>query len=63
MSFPHSSVVNDGNEPLVFEGYARPAVDLDRFLTTSKSSTRLGRPAPLFTAHLLLRHRHTQIAY
>ena len=23
---------NDGNEPLVFEGYARPAVDLDRFL-------------------------------
>src|SRR6476646_2528111 len=23
---------NDGNERLVFEGYARPAVDLDRFL-------------------------------
>src|SRR5258708_4406324 len=23
---------NDGNEPLVFEGYARPVVDLDRFI-------------------------------
>ena len=35
VSFPRGSAHrwwNDGNEPLVFEGYARPAVDLDRFL-------------------------------
>jgi len=35
VSFPRGSIHrwwNDGNEPLVFEGYARPAMDLDRFL-------------------------------
>src|SRR3954470_712203 len=41
---------NDGNELLVFEGYARPAVDLDRFLQAIfdiLNAGTAGRP-PLF---------------
>ncbi len=54
---------NDGNEPLVFEGYARPAVDLDRFLQAIFEVLNAGsasRPPLFYMAHLLLRHRHTQ---
>ena len=37
---------DDGNELRVFEGAARPAVDLDRFLQrSSRPQRRLGRPA------------------
>ena len=41
MSFPRGSIHrwwNDGNEPLVFEGYVRPAVDLDRIFKPSSKS-------------------------
>ena len=54
VSFPRGSAHrwwNDGNEPLVFEGYARPAVDLDRFLQAIFEVLNAGsdgRP-PLFT--------------
>jgi mannose-6-phosphate isomerase-like protein (cupin superfamily) len=54
---------NDGTESLVFEGYARPAVDLDRFLEAIfevLNAGSAGRPPLFYMAHLLLRHRHTQ---
>ena len=54
---------NDGNETLVFEGYARPIVDLDRFLQAIFEVLNAGsaaRPPLFYIAHLLLRHRHTQ---
>jgi mannose-6-phosphate isomerase-like protein (cupin superfamily) len=54
---------NDGNEPLVFEGYARPVVDLDRFLQALFEVVNAGsdgRPPLFYMAHALLRHRHTQ---
>lgn len=66
VSFPRGSTHrwwNDGNEPLVFEGYARPAVDLDRFLQAIFEVLNAGsggRPPLFYMAHLLLRHRHTQ---
>ena len=54
---------NDGNDLLVFEGHARPAVDLDRFLQAIFEVLNAGpanRPPLFYMAHLLLRHRHTQ---
>ena len=54
---------NDGNEPLVFEGYARPAVDLDRFLHAIFEVLNAGsakRPPLFYMAHLLVRYRRTQ---
>jgi quercetin dioxygenase-like cupin family protein len=54
---------NDADEPLVFEGYARPAVDLDRFLQAIfeiLNAGSAGRPPLFYMAHLLLRHSHTQ---
>jgi mannose-6-phosphate isomerase-like protein (cupin superfamily) len=54
---------NDGNEPLVFEGSVRPAVDFDRFLQATfevLNAGPAGRPPLFYMAHLLLRHRHTQ---
>jgi mannose-6-phosphate isomerase-like protein (cupin superfamily) len=66
VSFPrgsHHRWWNDGNEPLVLEGYARPAVDLDRFLQATfevLNAGSVGRPPLFYMAHLLLRHRHTQ---
>jgi mannose-6-phosphate isomerase-like protein (cupin superfamily) len=54
---------NAGNEPLVFEGYVRPAVDLDRFLQAIfevLNAGSAGRPPLFYMAHLLLRHRRTQ---
>ena len=66
VSFPRGSAHrwwNDGNEPVVFEGYARPVVDLDRFLQAIFEVLNAGsdgRPPLFYMAHLLLRHRHTQ---
>ena len=67
VSLPRGSIHkwwNDGNEPLVFDGYARPAVDLDRFLQAIfevLNAGSAGRPPLFYMAHLLLRHRQTQI--
>jgi hypothetical protein len=47
----------------VFEGYARPAVDLDQFLQAIfevLNAGSAGRPSLFYMAQLLLRHRHTQ---
>jgi mannose-6-phosphate isomerase-like protein (cupin superfamily) len=66
VSFPHGQAHrwwNGGNDVLVFEGYARPAVDLDRFLQATFEVLNAGsarRPPLFYMAHLLLRHRHTQ---
>ena len=66
VSFPRGSTHrwwNDGNEPLVFEGYARPVVDLDRFIQALFEVINAGsdgRPPLFYMAHALLRHRHTQ---
>jgi mannose-6-phosphate isomerase-like protein (cupin superfamily) len=54
---------NDGDQPLTFEGYTRPAVDLDRYLQAVFEVINAGTPnrPPLFyLAHLALRHRRTQ---
>ena len=65
-SFPAGSVHrwwNDGEEPLVFEGHAGPAVDLDRYLQAVFDVMNSGAPdrPPLFyIAHVVWRHRRTQ---
>ena len=54
---------NEGNEPLEFEGYARPVVDLDRYLQAIFEVINAGpegRPPLFYIAHAALRHRHTQ---
>jgi mannose-6-phosphate isomerase-like protein (cupin superfamily) len=54
---------NEGNEPLEFEGYARPVVDLDRYLQAVfevMNAGPEGRPPLFYMAHVALRHRHTQ---
>ena len=54
---------NEGNEPLEFEGYARPVVDLDRYLQAIfevMNAGPEGRPPLFYIAHAALRHRHTQ---
>ena len=54
---------NDGDEPLVFEGYARPVVDLDRYLQAVfevMNAGPNGRPPIFHIAHVALRHRRTQ---
>jgi mannose-6-phosphate isomerase-like protein (cupin superfamily) len=54
---------NDGDEPLVFEGCARPVADLDRYLQAVFEVMNAGEPnrPPLFyLAHIALRHRRTQ---
>ena len=56
---------NDGDETLVFEGTARPAVDLDRYLHAVFDVLNAGTPdrPPLFPmAHVAWRHRKTQSA-
>ena len=56
---------NEGDEPLVFEGYARPVVDLDRYLQAIfevMNAGPEGRPPLFYMAHVVLRHRHTQAA-
>jgi mannose-6-phosphate isomerase-like protein (cupin superfamily) len=65
-SFPRGAAHrwwNDGDEPLEFEGYARPVVDLDRYLQAIFEVANAGPEGrlPLFyLAHVALRHRHTQ---
>ena len=54
---------NAENEPLVFRGYAKPLVDLDRYLQAGFEifNASDGKRLPLFyIAHLAWRHRKTQ---
>ena len=54
---------NEGSEPLEWVGYAKPVVDLDRYLQAVfevVSSSPEGRPSPIYMAHIMRRHRDTQ---
>ena len=54
---------NAGDELLTFEGFARPLVDLDRYLQAVfevNNAGREGRPPLFYMAHALRRHRATQ---
>lgn len=54
---------NAGEEPLAFHGWARPVVDLDRYLQgvfDIMNAGPKGRPPLFYLAHLALRHRQTQ---
>ncbi len=54
---------NEGDEPLEFTGYARPVVDLDRYLQAVFEVVNAGnpdRPPLIYMAHAMLRHRDTQ---
>jgi len=54
---------NDGHETVVAEGYARPVVDLDRYLHAIFDVMNTGgahRPSLFYMAHVLWRHRQTQ---
>lgn len=54
---------NEGDEPLEFTGYAKPVVDLDRYLQAVfeiANAGPAGRPPLVYMAHALLRHRKTQ---
>ncbi len=56
---------NEGDETLVFEGRASPADDLDRYLQAVFEAFNAGpadRPPLFYMAHVLHRHRKTQIA-
>ena len=65
-TFPRGSAHrwwNEGNETLEFEGYARPVVDLDRYLQAIFEVINAGpegRPPLFYIAHAVLRHRQTQ---
>ena len=55
---------NDREQPLTFEGYVRPAVDLDRYLQAVFEVVNAGppnRPPLFYLAHVALRHHRTQI--
>ena len=54
---------NEGDEPLAFEGFTHPAVDLDRYLQAVFDIVNAGppgRPSLFYLAHLALRHQRTQ---
>lgn len=54
---------NDSDEPLVFGGYAKPVVDLDRYLQAAFDVLNAGageRPPIFYMAHVAWRHRKTQ---
>ena len=54
---------NEGDEPLEFTGFARPVVDLDRYLQAVFEVVNAGpphRPPVFYMAHVVLRHRETQ---
>ena len=54
---------NEGDEPLEFVGYARPVVDLDRYLQAVfevLNAGPAGRPPLFYIAHAAFRHRHIQ---
>jgi hypothetical protein len=56
---------NDGDEELVLRGVATPAVDLDRYLQAMFEVLNAGppnRPPIFYMAHVLYRHRKTQLA-
>ena len=67
--FPKGSVHrwwNDGEEDLVFRGVAAPAVDLDRYLQALFeviNSAQSKNPSVFYMAHLVYRHRKTQLAF
>ena len=64
--FPVGSVHrwwNDGDDTLVFEGFAKPVVDLDRYLQAVFEVLNSGsaeRPPLFYMAHVAWRHRRTQ---
>ena len=64
--FPAGSVHrwwNDGDETLVFEGFAKPVVDLDLYLQAVfevLNSGAAARPSIFYMAHVVWRHRRTQ---
>ena len=52
---------NAADQPLAFEGVARPLVDLDRYLQAVfevLNAGPAGRPPLLYLAHVALRHRN-----
>jgi uncharacterized cupin superfamily protein len=56
---------NDGGEELVLKGVVTPAVDLDRYLQAMFEVLNAGppnRPSIFYMAHVLYRHRKTQLA-
>ena len=56
---------NDGDEELVLRGVVTPAVDLDRYLQALFEVLNAGppnRPPIFYMAHVLHRHRKTQLA-
>ncbi len=56
---------NDGDGELVFRGVVTPAIDLDRYLQAMFEVLNAGPPnhPPIFyMAHVLYRHRRTQLA-
>jgi mannose-6-phosphate isomerase-like protein (cupin superfamily) len=56
---------NAGDDELVFEGRAKPVVDLDRMLQALfevVNAGPAGRPPLFYMAHVMHRHRRTQIA-
>ena len=55
---------NAGNDLLEFNGHVVPAVDLDRFLQAMfavLNASSNGRPPIFYLAHVLWRHRDTQL--
>ena len=55
---------NAGDDPLEFSGQAIPAVDLDRYLQgvfAVLNASPNGRPSIFYLAHVLWRHRNTQL--
>jgi len=65
-AFPIGSVHrwwNGGDDTLVFEGYAKPAIDLDVYLQAVFEVLNSGpanRPPLFYMAHVAWRHRRTQ---
>ena len=56
---------NDGDEELVLRGVVTPEVDLDRYLQAMFEVLNAGppnRPPIFYMAHVLYRHRKTQLA-
>ena len=56
---------NDGDEELVLSGVVTPAVDLDRYLQAMFEVLNAGppnRPPIFYMAHVIYRHRKTQLA-
>lgn len=54
---------NESDQPLAFEGFTRPAVDLDRYLEAVFEVLNAGasnRPPLFYLAHVAQRHRRTQ---